>query len=396
LVFGSSNGSGEFIVVGLVASASNVVGLLGSFMLGLGMYVAVATVNLTNLALGRAVGLLLAFLGYGVLGVLLGWMIGATTACSIPLLLLRGKLRAGGGTFPTSRILDFSWPVLGYSILGLLQGWIDIVLLYALTGDLGVTGVYYFVVGGSSVLAVIWGAVSAALFPAMSSQYGRGGAEAISAALRTSIRILTLSIVPLGLLIAAAAKTLILVAVGQKFATGAPVLAVLAASSILPAYVTLYVTAIQAIGRTRPLMIIGAVAVLADAISLALLARPLGAMGAAIARIVLSATSVALAHHYLAKQVDLRGLLQKGPIVRAMLLSLVVAGPIALLEWVYPLASLELAVRAMGYLAIVIVIGLPALLLMKPIETKDTALIEAALGRPFRPVAQLLYRISRP
>jgi hypothetical protein len=79
-----------------------------------------------------------------------------------------------------------------------------------------------------------------------------------------------------------------------------------------------------------------------------------------------------------------------------MLLSLTVAGPIALLEWVYPLASLELAVRAIAYLAIVIVIGLPALLLMKPIETRDTALIEAALGQAFRPLAQLLYRISRP
>jgi O-antigen/teichoic acid export membrane protein len=129
--------------------------------------------------------------------------------------------------------------------------------------------------------------------------FGRGATEPFKEALRVSQRLLNMLMMPIGFALAAVAGTAVTVAYGRAYAGATIPFAILAASSILPAYLSLMTFALQAIRRTQALIRIWSAAALTEIALTVILVPPLSVMGSAVARVGMSIVGVLVSYGYL-------------------------------------------------------------------------------------------------
>jgi len=279
----------------------NFTSLLGAEMLGLRMYSGVAIQNIAFFLIARGSGLAFAYWGRGLVGLALGWLFGALSCLALSISLTWRKLPKP--LHPPSKlygeILAYSYPIWILAIITLAQGWVDVSILYALTGETAATAAYYLAVSGASLLAIFWGAISMAIFPAISTEEARVGMNALRPIFRTASRLLNLSILPLGAGLAAISRTAISIAYGPAYATSATPFAILTATAILPAYLAINTSALQAIAETKALAKAGATSAFVEIAMVSILAKPFGANGAVLARVAMYATALLLTQRVL-------------------------------------------------------------------------------------------------
>jgi len=297
-----------FILILLASAMLGLTALYGADMLGLGMYLEVAIQNIAFILIGRASGLALAYRGYGLLGLASGWLIGALSCLILSIYLMRKKLPK-----PSKHLRDlygtifrYSYPVWILAIITLAQGWADIAILYALTGRPAVTGIYYIAATGATLLAIFWIGISIVVLPLMSSEEARLGRQALPSIYNTSSRLLNILALPIGLSLAAISPTAIRIAYGQAYTEGAIPFALLTATAILPAYVLINTSTLQAMAETKPLAKIGVASAIVDIAFVTVLVKLLGANGAALARIAMYATAFLLTQKTLASKAQIR------------------------------------------------------------------------------------------
>src|SRR5256886_12244687 len=144
--------------------------------------------------LSRGIGLALASTKLGVLGIPIGWTIGAFATLILSLYLWKGKL-PHPDSFPVRRLLVFSLPLFASTVVTLLQNWGDIALLQAILGTFSTTGAYYLVVSSISFLSILWTPVAAALFPSIFLFYKKPGPDAVFFKISVSTRRIHLKII---------------------------------------------------------------------------------------------------------------------------------------------------------------------------------------------------------
>src|SRR5439155_4943105 len=154
LLFNTSDTNGLFVTAFATSFLLDLTTLYGSYFLGLGLYAQAVYQNLLYIPLSRTLALILAYLGLGVLGVVMGWLLGAIATLLLSWHLFKGRLPPGG-TFPKRQLLSFSLPVFASAIVVLFQSWGDIALLQALVGQLQVTGAYYLTVSSVAFLSIL-------------------------------------------------------------------------------------------------------------------------------------------------------------------------------------------------------------------------------------------------
>jgi len=379
-IFGNEANVFILIIAFITAFILNFTALFGAEMLGLGLFAEMAVQNLTFVILGKMMAIIFAWLGYGVNGVIMGWLLGSIICLIVSYIILRGKFPKPNEVFPARIIITYSYPVLIFTILNLIQGWADVTILYALTKSLVATGIYYLAMAGATILSIIWSAITTTIFPALSAQYGKAGFAGLEKALLTSTRLLNLLVIPLSVSLAAISPTAITIAYGPNYLEGALPFALLTSTSIMAAYVALFTVALQAIGETKTLIKVGGVSALIDLVIVTLLAKPLGVVGAAIARIAMC--SIASALSYGALRGKIRQLtLDVGSIKRALLLSAIIAIPLALVDWllmnVFPSSIL---VRLIVEVVVFVGVGLIGVIRLRPLEAGDFDLVR--LGSP--------------
>jgi len=380
-----------FILVLSASAILNFTALYGADMLGLGMYLEVAVQNLAFILISKASGLALAYRGYGLLGLASGSLIGALLCLILSIYLMRRKLLK-----PTKHpselygtVFRYSYPVWILAIISLAQGWADITILYALTGRPAVTGIYYLATAGATLLAIFWVAISTVILPLMSSEESRVGRQALPSIYNASSRLLNVLILPIGAGLAAISPTAIRIAYGSAYIEGAIPFALLTATAILPAYISINTSTLQAIAETKALAKIGAISAITDIALVAILVAPLGANGAALARTAMFLTAFLLTQRTLAYKAQIK--IDLSHFSKTIALAALVALPLAAVDyaltWSYPINSIaRLALEGAFFLIAYIV----SVRLFRILEREDLELLKKALPNQLERIVNII------
>jgi len=391
LILGGAEYTIPFILVLSASAMLNFTALYGADMLGLGMYLEVAVQNLAFILISKAAGLALAYVGYGLQGLASGWLIGALSCLILSIYLMRRKLpkpskqiRQLSGT-----IFRYSYPVWILAIITLAQGWADITILYALTGRAAVTGIYYLASAGATLLAIFWIAISMVILPLMSSEEARIGRQAVPNIYNASSRLLNILILPIGASLGAISPTAITIAYGQTYIEGSFPFALLTATAILPAYVSINTSTLQAIAETKVLAKIGAASAIIDIALVAVLVKPLGANGAALARTAMFLTAFILMQKTLALKAQIK--IDLSHFARTMALAAIVALPLAAIDYTltypYPINPItRLILEGISFLTVYTI----SLRLFKIVERGDLELLKKALPHQLEKILKML------
>jgi|TARA_B100001964_G_scaffold241195_1_gene312942 putative peptidoglycan lipid II flippase len=324
------------IVVFLASFILDIAVIYGHGLLGLGLYGKMITTSLSYVVVSRSLGLVLASIGLGLFGIVLGWLIGASVSLIISVALL-GRRLYSTEKFSSRKLIFYSLPVLLYSTIFMFQNWSDVIILYAVNADISEIGVYYLVVNGARMPSFIWVAICSALFPALSSYHGKRGLAGLKYPIFRAIRLLNLVVIPMGVVLAVVSVTGLEVAFGTSYRAGAMAFSLLTVTMVLPAYALLIITIFQSIGKTKPLIVIGSLSVIAQLITVAILAPTLGATGGAISRVIMNLVGVLIGYYYVRHWVSLPFLTE---LPKSFLLGLIIGIPLFLVEvyttWINP------------------------------------------------------------
>jgi O-antigen/teichoic acid export membrane protein len=389
VLFGGGLSSTVLLVTFLSALLLDFINYFGAIMYGLGLFDGVVVQNIGYYALSRFPALLLAFVGLGVLGVAYGLAIGASASVIYSIIRLKGRLPLSRQDFPLRRLLSFSLPLYASSILILGQGWIDVLLLYTITGNPTSVGIYYLVIGGISVVSMVWTPVTLTLFPAISHRYGEAGLEGIKRPVSSTLRFLTVIVVPVSVSLAAVASTALRVAYGSAYIQGAVALAVLAVSAVFSAYWGVLSGVLQVLEKTFQVLLIGVIAILTNALVIASTAGTLGSVGAALGRASMAPITVLMALIILRKTpLDLSIGRDLG--ARVLALSFMLGLPLLVLDNSLRASNLTSIAVATADFLVFLLLGSVGLKFLKPLKSEDLAVVNAVLPGRLRTIVRVL------
>lgn len=300
---GASNPTSLLLVTFVTSVLLDLVQLYTAFFLGLGRYVTTLYQNVLYVPLSRGLGLVLAYLGFRVFGIVTGWAVGALATLLLSLYLWHGLLPKGG-SYLLRPLLAFSLPVFVSALITLGQQWGDIGLIQLLLGQTATTGPYYIIVSSVTFLSILWIPVNQAIYPALSASHSTGETKAVSDRLALAFRLTNLAVLPIGAALAAVSPTALDIVYGAKYVNEALTLSILALASVFTAQGALLVTTLQAVGRTRQYLGVTLASTLVFLAVVGLGTKPLGTLAGAIGRASLAIFIVVLArrslHHTIA------------------------------------------------------------------------------------------------
>lgn len=276
--------------------------LYTAFFIGVGRYAQTLYQNALFVPISRGLGLILAYYGFRVLGIVSGWAIGGIATLILSVYLWHGLLPKGG-SFPVRPILVFALPVFASSLITLGQQWGDMGIIYLLLGPT-ILGPYYLVVSSVSFLSVLWIPVNQAIYPALSAAHSTGDPREVSDRLATAFRLINLTVLPISAALAVITPTALDIVYGGSYVGEALTLSILSLSSIFVAQGVLLVTILQAVGHTRRYLAVTLVSTVAFMGFVGLAALPIGTLAGAIGRALLSILIVAFARFSLRHEVS--------------------------------------------------------------------------------------------
>jgi O-antigen/teichoic acid export membrane protein len=327
-VIGSADAGTLLILTFISALLLDFILLYGAYFIGVGAYARNLYQNALYIPLSRGLSLLLAFLGYRVTGIVLGWVIGGLVAIIFSTYLWHGQLPTQN-SHPIKPLLAFSLPVFGSALIVFGQQYGDITILQGILGQLSTTGAYYLIVSSVSFLSVLWIPVTQALYPALSASHAKGGTEAVSERLAVAFRLTNLAVLPLGAALAAIAPTALELVYGPAYVSQAGIFAILALATIFTAQGAILTISLQAIGRARQALIVTLVSTVVGLITVASTVGVLGTLGGALGRMVLAAGTVILARRSLGFSVKTH---TENALPIAVLLGVGVGVPLAIVD----------------------------------------------------------------
>ena len=276
--------------------------LFTAFFIGVGQYARTLYQNALFVPLSRGLGLVLAYYGFRVLGIVSGWAVGGIATVILSVYLWHGQLPKGGG-FPIRPILAFSLPVFASALITLGQLWGDMGIIYVLLGPT-ILGPYYLVVSSVNFLSILWIPVNQAIYPALSAGHSTGDPREVSNRLAAAFRLINLTVLPISVSLAAITPTALDIVYGASYVGEALTLSILALSSIFVAQGVLLVTTMQAVGHTRRYLGVTLASTLVFLGFVGLGALPLGTLAGAIGRALLSILIVTLARFTLRHEIS--------------------------------------------------------------------------------------------
>ena len=295
---GSTDGTNLLITTLVSGLLLDFVLLYSAYFIGVGAYAKNLYQNALYAPLSRGLGLLLAVLGYGVEGILIGWIIGGLAALALSIFMWHGSLPENK-RYPVGPLLSFSLPVFGAALIVFGQQYGDIELLYASLGKIPAIGIYAILVSSVGSLSVLWIPVTQALYPAISASHASGETQTISDRLAVAFRLTNLAVLPLGASLAAIAPTAIGLVYPTAYVTQSLVFAILSLGSILTAQAAILTISLQAIGRAGRALAVTMSSTIVGLIVVGITAVFLGPLGGAIGRLVTGTGTVILARRSL-------------------------------------------------------------------------------------------------
>lgn len=230
----------------------------------------------------------LLFGGYGLTGLLIGWIIGDLffTVPSV-LIMLKGKdIRVhpiGEIASKVKLFFRFSWPLFVTDIVFFIFGWFDRALLLSFT-SLSSVAVYEVACKPFVALITLPRAMRMSLLPYYSEQYGRGSRESIISGVGTSSRLIALIYTPLALGLMVTANPVIALLAGPVYSGGEAILAILSLAAMISGINAAFVGLLFVYNKT-PMVLLSNITSVGVGLAASLVLLPsLGVTGMAIAR----------------------------------------------------------------------------------------------------------------
>jgi len=362
-----------------------------SFLTGLQRIGAAAAVSFGYAILQYSVSIVFLFLGWRLLGVVSGLLLGLAVSSVCGLVLTARFLGVFGESHPVRPLINYSYPIYLSGVLGFFAGWVDQLFILPFMGSLYL-GMYYVAVRASAVPGLISTAIVQVLFPSMSELYAQRGADSLKGAFSVSTRYAVLAGFPLIIGLATISYPVLAVFAGMDYASAWLPLTILCLASLPGAFGVALTPVMLTMERTKLLSILTVISILANSalsyITLALL--NMGMAGAASARAITALVSLALSVYAVSLIVKIEFDLEA--LWKVSLASVTMAVAVAVsrsLEAVFPLAYL---------LPLYVLVGAGvyflSLVALRAIKKRDVELIREYLPRGFKWVAAWLGRVA--
>ena len=386
---GGADATSLLLVTFAAAFVLDLTQLYTAFFLGIGRYAQTLYQNIFYVPLSRGLGLVLAYFGFRVLGIVAGWAIGGLATLFLSLYLWRGNLPKGG-SYPLRPILAFSVPVFAGALITLGQQWGDIGIIYALLGP-SIEGPYYVIVSSVSFLSALWIPVNQAIYPALSASHSTGETKAVSERLALAFRLVNLAVLPIGAALAAITPTALEIVYGATYVNQDLTLSILALASVFTAQAALLITTLQAVGRIRQYLGVTLASTLLYFAIVGLGALPIGVLAGALARAILAVSIVILArrslHHSLSTHTT-------AAMSKAIPLAAGVSLPLLLVDQLFLLYYHPVWLRPIFQLAILSVMFVVSFAVLsrqlRVFHHGDFAMLRDVLPRRFQPYLRFI------
>lgn len=391
LVWGNRDKGPVFVVAFLAAYAFVLRNVYLACLRGLHLFDRYAVTTIAVIAFGRAIAISFAWLGFGVIGVPIGWFAGELLGLALSLFFCRGRLSTPGDPYPWRKLFEFSWPLQTERVISTLADWSDQMLLLVATSDLVLLGTYFLCVRGAASLSIIWLAFNVTVMPTLSRIYGESGKERLAGALGTSLRYLLFLLLPAACGLAVLSRSVMVLLGGSTYEAGALPLSVLAFGSILQAIAYILMSALNAIAETKAFVKIGLANVVTN-VSLVLLLSPrFGILGASIARVGMWTVSFILMLNELRQHIRIK--LDWSAILKSSLSSVLMAISVSLLNNLLSSMS-NIVLRIVVDIAFGIFVYGIILLLLRTLISEDFSLLKALFPERLHGLLLFLEQIS--
>jgi len=289
-VFGSQAYQPLINVLGLDVFALLLSSFFTGTLLGLQKFREVAFSGIVLSCLRYGSSLYLLIQGYGLMGLVIGWVIGDFAGFGLSFFFASTSFKTRAAQQPFTELVKYSSPLYASGILTYFTAYIDrfVVLFFA---GFTTLGIYSVVVMAASVVGLVSRSISNSLFPQLSELYGRHGREALKAASIKASRYIFLIFTPLALGLAATAYPTITLFAGVRYESGWLPLAMISIAMALTCAGVVVSNLLLSLGYTRAFFEANILGVAVNAACCALFVTPFGSAGAALGRVALITTS---------------------------------------------------------------------------------------------------------
>jgi len=366
---------------------------IGSLLLGLDRIAQIATLNVIVSVTRQSLGVVFLMFGYGLVGFVVGWILGDFIYTALgSVVMLRGghiKMHSIRKVIPHLKMLaKFSWPLFLMNIVVFLNSWFDRAALLAYI-PLSEVAVYNVALTAFGVLNIIPAALSTALFPYFSEQYGKNMHEKVAVAVNASTRYVTLFYTPLALGLMVTANPALTIFAGEKYAGGYVILAVLSFLGGVAGMGAALGALLLVYNMTGTILVINVFSTVFGVVASILVLPFFGAVGIAVVKGAVMIASFVLTVFFLRRRVPIR--FDEEAVWKGWSAALLMALIVGLIAQLYPNRILLPA-----YILIGGVVYAVSLRITKVIEKQDLQVIQNLMGKRAGPIVSFLQKILVP
>ena len=389
------SGTPELTSLFRILAFTSIFGILSpqmiGFLQGLQKFREFAVVNLIQSIARYSVGIGLLYLGWGLFGVVYGWLAGSVVAALAGVILTYRFLGTFEKPHPIKPLINFSYPLYVSGVLGFFAGWVDQLFILPYMGEAGL-GVYGWAVRAALVPTLISTSIITALFPQLSELYAKRGADSLREAFHVSTRYAVLIGFPMLVGLAALAYPVMVVFAGMGYAEAALPLTIICLA-LIPTTLGISINPmLLTLERTKTASLIALIAIFSTTIVsyITLAHLNLGIIGPAWGRFLAAFVGFGLGAYALKRILNVT--FDREALWKASVASLFMATAVTLSR------TLESFVSQLYLLPFYVIVGATvyffSLAALKAIKKHDVELIQEYLPKGLKRVAVWLGRLA--
>ncbi|MEM3547184.1 MAG: oligosaccharide flippase family protein [Candidatus Bathyarchaeia archaeon] len=363
--------------------------LLNSILWGSGRLKKMAIYGIFYTSIRWVSTTLFLFNGYGLIGVIYGWIVGDLTLFTILAISTLKHVNFSKDVINESiellpSMLKFSTPIYLGSIVSLLYTWYDkaLILMFLPIQQLGMYNVAY---KAFSVLITIASSLGSSLLPYYGVMYGKNDHKAISESVKHASKYTMLIMFPLASGLAVVAKPVITLFAGAQYSDAWSVLAILSIFGLVYGILPSFSSLLLVYGRTKTILLLDVVSITVSLVFFPLLWR-LNLIGLTIVRGLSLMASFTLSFYYTSRIVKIE--VDKQMALKTLISSSIMAVGVLTLQQILQnnlLLPLYVIIGASIYIALVRALNC--------IGKEDAQLIRAIVGERFAKIIMKILNI---
>lgn len=265
---------------------------------GAGKLKEAAISGIGGFGLRNSISIIFLLQGWGVEGILIGWICGDTLDCVIGLIFIVKTAIASSDSIqlPFREISRFCGPLYSSNVLNYAEATIDRYFILWLISATAL-GFYSPAITGANLIGMIPVSVTASLFPTF-ARIASQRMESLKYASSLAQKWLFLFFLPIAIGLAVESSAFIEILAGPSYLVSAPALAILAVASGITCHYAIVESILLGTGRTRLILMVNIIGLIVIVSSSWYLIRFIGIFGAAISRALLQIARLAVATRF--------------------------------------------------------------------------------------------------